>query len=108
MAATEGLYIGDEVDYIDQGRSGSHTLTESDLQMIKLIVQETQLHAANCRFDTIERNDLEEAVRFYRNFNTMMEDSKKTIRNTFLGILVLIFVGLMTEGFWGKLISKLK
>lgn len=83
-----------------------HKISDEDIE--RIIVAAQYRHPEVCRFDTIERTDLEEAVRFYSNFNKMMEDSKRTVRNTLLGILVLVFVGLMTEGFWGKIITRLK
>lgn len=83
-----------------------HGISDEDIARIIDAVQ--YRHPDVCRFDTIERTDLEEAVRFYRNFNTMMEDSKKTIRNTLLGILCVLVIGLMTEGIWSKILAKLK
>jgi len=84
----------------------SYGISDEDIERI---IQAAQYrHPDVCRFDTIKREEMEEAVRFARNFNQMMEDSKRTVRNTLLGIVVLIIVGLMTEGFWEKIISKLR
>lgn len=83
-----------------------HGISDEDIERI---IQAAQYrHPDVCRFDTIKREEMEEAIRFARNLNQMMEDSKRTVRNTLLGIMILIIVGLMTEGFWGKIISRLR
>jgi len=74
-----------------------NTLTESDLNIIRQTVESAltqkveevkRLHAAEeCRFATITLDDMEEAVKFYRSVNKILDESKTTVRKT-----VLVFV----------------
>jgi len=87
-----------------------NSLTEDDIDLIKTIV-ESVIHVKeansphtveSCRFDTIQKEDLEEAVKFYKNINTILDDSKKTIRQTILkslilGVCTLIFLGSVSK-----------
>jgi hypothetical protein len=74
-----------------QERRQGRTLSDAD---IKLIVEEmNRFRYHDCRFDTIQLEDLKEAVKFYKNFNEIMSDSKRTILKTLLSISV---VGLLT------------
>lgn len=83
-----------------------NVLTESDAALIKAIV-ESVLHVKSsnvheCRFDTVQKEDLEEAVKFYKNINNVLDESGKTIRQTILkgaiiGVFALIFLGSISK-----------
>lgn len=59
-------------------------------------------HAEHCRFLSISPEEMAECVKFFRNWNEIMESSKKTIRNTLLVLGVTGLFGLMGLGFWMK------
>ena len=75
-------------------------LTDADIEA--LVVQINHAKHLNCRFDNISNGDLEEAVKFYKNFNSFMEESKSTIWKAILtlgvgGTIVLLGLGLLTK-----------
>lgn len=74
------------------------TMTDAD---IAAIVQAFKADHT-CRY-TIDPDELSEAVRFFRNINDILEDSKRTIRKTFLIIIITGICGLTLLGFWTKL-----
>jgi len=75
-----------EDDFIDSDPRRSNNLTNNDIARIIEAVNSTK-HTA-CRFEGITSEDLTEAVKFYKNFNTAIEESKKTIRTTLLVLLI--------------------
>ena len=75
-------------------------LTDADIDA--LVVQINHAKHINCRFDNISNGDLEEAVKFYKNFNSFMDESKSTIWKAILtlgvgGTIVLLGLGLLTK-----------
>ena len=75
-------------------------LTDADIEA--LVVQINHAKHLNCRFDNISNGDLEEAVKFYKNFNSFMDESKSTIWKAILtlgvgGTIVLLGLGLLTK-----------
>ena len=70
-------------------------LTDADIKAIanEIVLMQMQ----HCRYDiTPER--MEAAVRFFENFNAIVEDSKSTIRKTLLTAIVLFILGLVGLG----------
>ena len=67
--------------------------------------QHTEL---GCRFHGIQPDEFMEIVKSHRKFNAMMSDSKKTARNVIIGLVITLIVGLLSEGFWSKILVKLK
>lgn len=85
-----------------------NVLTESDAELIKAIV-ESVLHAKSsncdnheCRFEAVNPEDLEEAVKFYRKFNEAMDDSKSVVRRTVITLIVAGVSVLLGVGFWAN------
>ena len=75
-------------------------LTDADIEA--LVFQINHAKHLNCRFDNISNGDLEEAVKFYKNFNSFMDESKSTIWKAILtlgvgGTIVLLGLGLLTK-----------
>lgn len=75
-------------------------LTDADIK--ELVIQINEAKHLNCRFDGISNDDLKEAVKFYKNFNSFMEESKSTIWKAVLvlgvgGTLTLLILGLITK-----------
>lgn len=86
-----------------------YVLTEADAELIKAIV-ESVLHskASNgtthgCRFEAVNPDDLEEAVKFYRKFNEAMDDSKSVVRRAIIVLIVGGFSALLGVGFWANI-----
>ena len=65
---------------------------------IKAIVHAISEHQLNCKFEEISPEDLKEAILFYKNFNSVMQDSKRTIWKTFLALAVAGICGLIVAG----------
>ena len=85
-----------------------NALTEADAELIKTIV-ESVLHvkASNCteqecRFESVNPEDLEEAVKFYRKFNEALDDSKSVVRRTVIALVVGGVSVLLGVGFWSN------
>lgn len=75
----------------------SKNLTEEDLTNIVHAINKSRIH--ECRFTTIEEEDLRAAVDFYKNFNSIINDSKKTVRRTLLILMLTAICGLVFTGF---------
>lgn len=80
-----------------------NNLTDDD---VNRIVTAMALHKQSCKFDGVSPDDLKEAVEFYKNFNELMKNSKKTVLDTFLKLGVgavcsLIILGLLVK--FGKI-----
>jgi hypothetical protein len=78
----------------------SRVLTDSDIAAIADEVSR-QAHI-QCRFTKISSEDLAAAVTFYKNFNDIMEDSKKTIWKSVIvlgvgGVFTLVLLGILTK-----------
>ena len=79
-------------------------LTDEEIQKLAVEVSNNislNIHG-NCTFKDINPNDLEEAVKFYKNFNSMMEDGKRTMLKTIIslsitGLFVLIAAGTVSK-----------
>ena len=80
-------------------------LTDADIQ--ELVNQINNAKHLNCRFNNITNGDLEEAVKFYKNFNSFMEDSKSTIWKAILVLGVGGTITLLILGFISKVKSNL-
>jgi len=80
-------------------------LTDADIQ--ELVTQINNAKHLNCRFNSIANDDLEEAVKFYKNFNSFMEDSKSTIWKAILVLGVGGTITLLILGFISKVKSNL-
>lgn len=64
-------------------------LSDEDVEAVVTALEKKQGHT--CRFDQVRAVDLEEAVRFYKNVNDIIEDSKITFRKAILwGVIVLL------------------
>lgn len=59
-----------------------------------------------CRFEGLTRDDVLEAVKFYRNFNDTMASSKKTVLNAVIVILITGLISLTSFGVIAKITSK--
>ena len=71
-------------------------LTDADVGAIAKELAAIQ-EAQHCRYNiTPER--LEAAVKFFENFNAIVEDSKSTIRRTVLNIVVILILALIGLG----------
>ena len=86
-----------------------YVLTEADAELIKAIV-ESVMHVKSsncteheCRFEAVNPDDLEEAVKFYRKFNEAMDDSKSVVRRTIITLIVGGVSVLLGVGFWANI-----
>lgn len=70
-------------------------LSDSDIQAFIEALNENQSH---CRFKNIDSHELVEAVIFYRNINAAINDSKKTVRNTLIKLVLAAVIGLILLG----------
>lgn len=76
-----------------------NNLTDEDIQKIVTAING---HEQSCKFDGVSPDDLKEAVEFYKNFNELMKNSKKTVLDTFLklgvgAICSLLLLGLLVK-----------
>ena len=69
------------------------TLTDADIEAIS----EAFSHDA-CKFNGITREDLVEAINFYKNMNEALTSSRKTLWTTFLVFLLTSLLTLVTYG----------
>lgn len=88
------------------GERRAQALTKGDIEAIVLALREAD-HTQGCRFLDITHEDLEAAVRFYKNFNAIIEDSKSTVRKTVLTAAVLFILGLIGAGTFFKITAGL-
>ena len=80
-------------------RRTHRTLTDADIAAILDAFSSTA-----CKFDGVTKEDLVEAVNFYKNMNEALTTSRKTLWNTFL---VFTLTGLLTLLTYGT-VMKLK
>ena len=81
------------------------SLSEDDIK--KLAVQLTEhidisIHD-KCKFTDISVEDLEEAIKFYKNFNKIVEEGKITLWKTIIIGLTTGTSGLILLGIWHKI-----
>ncbi len=62
------------------------------------IVSALKEHETNCRFRGIDVQELNDAVSFIRNFNLAMADSRKTVRNTIIKLVIGALAALVMFG----------
>lgn len=79
-------------------------LTDEDVNKIVLAIKSSNHSILDCRFKDVSSEDMEEAVKFYKHVNKILEESSSTFRKTLVGMIV---VGLLTIA-WLGLIGKLK
>jgi len=93
-----------------------NSLTEGDADLIRSIVESihytqisnTPQHMMDCRFGEVTREEFMEIIKSHRKFNSMMDDSKKTVRTVLIGMFLVFIVGIMSEGMFTKFIARIK
>lgn len=81
-------------------------LTDEDVTAIAEAISEHHKEC-QCRYD-IEPEDLKAAINFYKHFNSIMEDSKRTVRHTVLKLIVAAIMFLIVLGSWKRVELWLK
>lgn len=76
-------------------------LADEDIKALVDEIERRQVHT--CRFDSIKAADMEESIRFYKNWNKAFEESKSTVLKTLLTLLVTALVAALGVGSWSKL-----
>ena len=76
-------------------------LTDADVDAIVNKINKSK--HLDCRFDTISVEDLEEAVKFYKNVNKFMSESSTTIWKALLVLGVGGTIGLIVLGAYAKI-----
>ena len=79
----------------------ARTLTDADINAI--VDQINKSKHLDCRFESISVDDLEEAIKFYKNFNKFMSESSSTIWKALLVLGVGGTIGLMLLGAYAKI-----
>lgn len=79
----------------------ARSLTDADIE--EIVEQINKSKHRDCRFESISVDDLEEAIKFYKNFNAFMADSKCTIWKALLVLGVGGTIGLMILGAYAKI-----
>jgi len=74
------------------------TLSDADIELLIERFKEVQKHEDECRFKSITPEQLQEAVKFYQNFNQIAETSKGVILKTVLtvgvsGVIAIFILG---------------
>jgi hypothetical protein len=86
------------------GERRKRMLSDDD---IEAIAQALAKHSHDsCRFEGLTRDDVLEAVKFYRNFNDTVSSSKKTVLNAVLVIVITGLISLTSFGVIAKITSK--
>lgn len=72
-------------------------LTQGDIDAIVSGLEQC-IHS-KCKFGEVKVEDMEEAIKFYTNFNKFMEESKTTVWKTLLtlgvsGLMIVIMLGI--------------
>ena len=78
-------------------------LTEDEIKKLALELNSLLEDHTKCKFGSICVEDLEEAVKFYKNFNAAMESGKKTFFTTIIALISTGTVGLLILGFYYKI-----
>ena len=85
-------------DYGHHERDGRRhrSLTDADIEAIAIAVARLQPHS--CRFNSIDREDLEASVRFHNTVNELMSETGSTVRKTLIvagigGLISLLILG---------------
>lgn len=77
-------------------------MTEKTRQLsdddIAAIVEAMADHETHCRFKGLDPGDVYEAVKFAKNCNRVMDESKSTIRKGLIQLVMLAIVGLLVAG----------
>ena len=79
----------------------SRNLTDEDIEHIVRRINASR--HLDCRFEYIKTEDLEETIKFYKNFNKFMSESGNTIWKAFLVIGLGVIVGLVVLGIYAKI-----
>ena len=79
----------------------ARSLTDADIA--EIVAQINKSKHLDCRFEGISVEDLEEAVKFYKNFNKFMSESSSTIWKALLVIGVGGTIGLIVLGAYAKI-----
>jgi hypothetical protein len=69
--------------------------TDEDLQVLAKMITDHQ--DSHCRYN-IDPARMDAAIRFFENINSILEDSKKTVRRALLILAVAGFVALLGAG----------
>lgn len=77
------------------------TLSDEDIKALAVAIHEQAGH--NCRFSNIKQEDLDEAVKFYKNWNRVMCESKTSVRKTLINIVICGGSGLLVLGFYSAI-----
>ena len=77
------------------------SLTDADIE--EIVEQINKSKYLDCRFEAISVEDLEEAVKFYKNFNKFMSESSTTIWKALLVLGVGGTIGLIVLGVYAKI-----
>lgn len=79
----------------------SRNLTDEDIEHIVRRINASR--HLDCRFYSIDSEDLAEAIKFYKNFNKFMAESGNTIWKAFLVIGLGGTIGLVVLGIYAKI-----
>lgn len=79
----------------------ARTLTDADIE--EIVEQINKSKHLDCRFESVSVEDLEEAVKFYKNFNAFMAESRCTIWKALLVLGVGGTIGLIILGAYAKI-----
>jgi hypothetical protein len=75
-------------------------LTDEDIKAITDALYAEDNHI--CRFENIKAEDMREAVKFYKNFNSVLQESGSIVRKTIIvigvsGLVTIIGLGIMSK-----------
>ena len=81
------------------------SLSEEDIKKLAVRLSaniDIKLHD-NCKFTNIDPEDLEEVVKFYKNFNKIVEEGKITLWKTLVIGITTGTMSLILLGIWHKI-----
>jgi len=93
-----------------------NSLTQSDIETITAIFESIQdardrnhrEHMASCRFGSITQEEMTETVKFCKNANEMISDTKSTARRFLIVAVMTLLLGFAVAGFWARTLEKVK
>jgi len=72
-------------------------LSDADIHAIAAAI--VKIHECDC---PVTKEELSEAVKFYKNLNEFFDGTKKTVWNTLIVLLIGSIIGLISIGIWHK------
>lgn len=81
-----------------RGEAAGRRLHDDDIAAIAEQLSKIRIEIHACRFSTSDPQDLIDTIRFVRNFNVAMEESKSVVRKTLLVAVIGLLISVLSYG----------